>query len=290
MFLFILGVLLLLSAILLYAGWRAEKKKATPNPTPGALAFFAALIGIAMLVFSVVTSVPARSVGVATAFGKPVATYDNGLHLKAPWWKVHDMDGTIQNDVYNGDNQVDVRLANNAKAKVDASVQWRLKTDGAMEAFLNYKDADIEKIQANTIDRNLKSAVNEVMASYDPLNASNPATGNEDLGEYQKKILAKLQDKADGQVEVISVTIPNINFDDATQQRIDQYQAEVAKTRNAEQAKKTAQQEADANRILDDSITDETNTSKCLDIVKDSGQSPLGCFPGSGAQPVKNVG
>lgn len=289
MLLTIIAALLVLLAVIHFVSAKANNRKYA-DKTSSSIAFIPLLLAALALAFACTTSVPARSVGVATSFGKPVVTYNNGLHLKAPWWKVHDMDGTIQNNIYNGENQIDVRLANNAKAKVDASVQWRLKTDGALEAFLNYKDADIDKIQSNVIDRNLKASINESMASYDPLNAVDPATGNQDLNKYQEDILKRIQSKADGQVEVISVTIPNINYDDATQHRIDQYQEEVAKTRNAEQSRKTAEQQAQANETLDKSLTDQVNTAKCFEVIEKTGKEPLGCFPGGAAQPVKNVG
>lgn len=227
--------------------------------------------------------------GVVTEFGKPVNTLSNGLHFIAPWQSVHDMDGTIQNNVYTGtDGNIDVRLANNSMAGVDVSVRWRLKTEGALETFVNYKDANLDTIQSNVIDRNLRSALNAKMGSCNPLSPENLANGvngdsNDEtfLAQLEKEVLADMQSRVDGQVEVISITIPLIGFDDDTQSRINAYQQEVARTSLAEQAVKTAEKEAEANRILEQSITDQTNTSKCLDIVKEKGMSPLGCFPNS---------
>ena len=269
----VLGLALLLGVIAFFGGLASDQREVSLG---GALIAAAAIV---ITAFMCVTQVPPRSVGVATSFGKPVHSYENGLHFKAPWWKVHDMDGTIQNDIYNGENQIDVRLANNAKAKVDASVQWQLRIEGAEEAFMSYKDADIAKIQSNVIDRNLKAAINEAMAGYDPLNAADPANGGADLAGIQEDVLKRLQEKTAGQVDVISVTLPVISFDDATQARIDSLQEEVAKTRKAEQSKKTAEQEAQAAQILEESVTDEYLTNKCLEIVEKTQQSPLGCFP-----------
>lgn len=269
----VLGIVFLAGVIAFFVGLKLRESIVSLG---GVLTTVGVLIVVGLLS---VTQVPPRSVGVATSFGKPVHSYENGLHFKAPWWRVHDMDGTIQNDIYNGDNQIDVRLANNAKAKVDASVQWQLRTEGAEEAFMSYKDADIAKIQSNIIDRNLKSAINEAMADYDPLNATDPATGGADLATIQKDVLSRLQEKTSGQVDVISVTLPVISFDDATQARIDSFQEEVAKTRKAEQSKKTAEQEAQAAQILEESVNDEYLTSKCLEIIEKTQQSPLGCFP-----------
>lgn len=258
--------------------------KVTPKLIGSIITGLLALI----LVFNCFTSVPPRNVGVATQFGKPVATFDNGLHFKAPWWRVHDMDGTIQNSVYSGnEGNIDVRLANNSMAGVDVSVQWRLKTEGALEAFVNYKDASIDTIQSNVIDRNLRSSLNAQMGSYNPLSPESLQAANGDsndetiLTKFEQAVLEDMRGRVDGQVEVISVTIPLITFDSETQGRINAYQQEVARTALAEQAVKTAEKEAEANRILEQSVSDQTNTSKCLDIVKEKGMSPLGCFPNS---------
>lgn len=238
---------------------------------------------IAAALFSFVIVQP-RTVGVVVAFGKPVETVGHGFHVKAPWEKVEKLDGAVQNDIYSGETAIPARLGNNGKATVDASIQWQLKTDDAMSVFLDYRT--FEGIQSNLVDRNFKAAVNEVMAEYDPLNAAEPAEGGQDLSALALAVQEKMQEKVGTQIEIRSVTLPIINFDEATQARINELQSETAKTRVAEQKKQTSNAEAEANALLEESITPETLTSKCLDIVAESGQSPIGCFPAAGTQPV----
>lgn len=273
----------------------ANRPGYTPKMVPGprkplllasAGALLVTLIVTALFSFTIVQP---RTVGVVVAFGKPVDTIGHGFHVKAPWEKVEKLDGAVQNDVYSGDSAIAARLGNNGKATVDASIQWQLKTDDAMSVFLDYRT--FEGIQSNLVDRNFKAAVNEVMATYDPLNAADPAAGGQDLHELSLAVQEKMQEKVGTQIEIRSVTLPIINFDDATQARINELQAETAKTRVAEQKKDTSTAEAEANAVLEESITDETLTSKCLDIVAESGQSPIGCFPGgAGVQPITMVG
>ena len=234
-------------------------------------------------IFSFVIVQP-RTVGVVVAFGKPVDVVGNGFHVKAPWEKVEKLDGAVQNDIYNGDSAIAVRLGNNGKATVDASIQWQLKTDEAMEVFLDYRT--FEGIQSNLVDRNFKAALNEVMATYDPLNYADEAEGGQDLAALSQAVQEEMQERVGNQIEVRSVTLPLVNFDEATQARVNELQAESAKTRVAEQKKQTSTAEAEANEILEQSITEETLTSKCLDIVAENGQSPIGCFPTAGTQPV----
>ena len=250
----------------------------------------AALVAVGLILFTAFcsfTTVQTRSVGIATSFNKPVETYSNGFHLKAPWWRVTDLDGAIQNNIYNGDNQIEVRLASNAQARVDVSIQWQLKQEETLDLFLNFRS--IESIQSNIIDRNLRSSVNEVMSGYNPLDYSDPAAGGEDLASYQDAVLEKMREKVGDKVDIHSVTLPIISFDEATQARIDELQSEIAKTRIAEQSEKTAEAEARANSKLEESVSQETLTSKCLDIVRETGGPVYGCFPGSDVTPIKDV-
>lgn len=273
-------------AVFVISRFAPEKDKRGDRPrrawTLGAAGGLLATL-IVTAIFSFVIVQP-RTVGVVVAFGKPVDVVGNGFHIKAPWEKVEKLDGAVQNDIYNGDSAIAVRLGNNGKATVDASIQWQLKTDEAMEVFLDYRT--FEGIQSNLVDRNFKAALNEVMATYDPLNYADEAEGGQDLAALSQAVQEEMQERVGNQIEVRSVTLPLVNFDEATQARVNELQAESAKTRVAEQKKQTSTAEAEANEILEQSITEETLTSKCLDIVAENGQSPIGCFPTAGTQPV----
>ena len=225
-----------------------EVKEAGPRKalTLGAAGGLLATL-IVTAIFSFVIVQP-RTVGVVVAFGKPVDVVGNGFHIKAPWEKVEKLDGAVQNDIYNGDSAIAVRLGNNGKATVDASIQWQLKTDEAMEVFLDYRT--FEGIQSNLVDRNFKAALNEVMATYDPLNYADEAEGGQDLAALSQAVQEEMQERVGNQIEVRSVTLPLVNFDEATQARVNELQAESAKTRVAEQKKHTSTAEAEANEIL----------------------------------------
>lgn len=237
--------------------------------------------------FMSVTIVPARTVGVGVTFGKPTGVYSNGFHFKSPFEKVTKLDGSVQNNVYNDDSSITVRLGNNSKASADVSVQWQLKVDNAEQLYLDYKTFD--SIRSNLVDRNLRASLNEVMANYNPLASVDDSKNNNgaaDLDLLAKQVRDSLIKKVGSDIDVKSVTLPIISFDEATQNKIDELQSEIARTRVAEQKQETADAERKANEILERSISDNVLTSKCLDIVDRSGGSPLGCFPGSSAQPI----
>ncbi|MGQ3383523.1 SPFH domain-containing protein [Glutamicibacter sp. TV12E] len=277
----------LIGLVIMLAGktMKPENKNRSATRATGIGVFAVSLVVLGIMSTTIVQP---RTVGVKVALGKPTSVVSNGFHLKWPWEKVEKLDGSVQNDVYSGDSGIPVRLGNNGRANVDASIQWQLKTDDAMDVFLDYRT--FEGIQSNLVDRNFRATLNEVMATYDPLAYTEPSKGGQDLEGLAKAVQEKMQGKVKTQIEIRSVTLPIINFDEPTQNRINELQAEAAKTRVAEQRKQTSTAEAEANKILERSLTPETLTSKCLDIVAESNQSPIGCFPNSGVQPITMTG
>lgn len=278
----LLVVLLVISIGLLAVSKNDAAKKTMRMATAGI-----ALLTIAFTAMFSLTIVQARDVGVNVAFGKPTQVFDNGLHVKAPWSTVEILDGAVQNDVYSEGSAVRVRLGNNSIANADTSIQWRLKTDDAMNIYKDYRNFD--NIRSNLVDRNFRAALNEVMADYNPLDPEEMAKGGADLTAIAKEVQGKMEEKIGAQIEVRAVNITLINFDEATQTRIDELQSEIARTRIAEQKKETSTAEAESNKILEQSISEEVLISKCLDIIEESGQSPIGCFPGSTPQTVKMI-
>lgn len=253
----------------------------------GAVLSLIAVVTITLSTMFVV--IPPRTVGVFVNFGKTAGVASSGISFKAPWIRVEKFDGSIQNDTYNAENSIPVRLGNSSIARADISVRWQMKLESAEELFLDYKD--FNGIRSNLVDRELRAALNEVMAEYNPLSAEN--IGSEDSGsklsELSEKTAEKLRDKVGTKIEIHSVTIPLIQFDEQTQQRVDELQSEIARTRVAEQREKTAKAEARANRELEQGISEQVLISKCLDIVEQNGQSPLGCFPGSTSGLMMNM-
>ena len=281
----IIGILALV-AVVAILGAIASKDSAGKSFAK-TVAAGAGLLAIGATLLSSLTIVQARDVGVNVAFGKPVQVYDNGLHWKSPWSTVEILDGAVQNDIYSGESSVRVRLGNNSIATADTSIQWRLKTDDAMNIYKDYRNFD--NIRSNLVDRNFRAALNEVMADYNPLDPEEMARGGADLTAIATEVQEKMEEKIGLQIEVRAVNITLINFDEATQTRIDELQSEIARTRIAEQKKETSTAEAESNKILEQSISEEVLISKCLDIVEESGQSPIGCFPGSSPQTVKMI-
>ncbi|WP_074347493.1 SPFH domain-containing protein, partial [Mycobacteroides abscessus] len=197
-------------------------------------------------------------------------------HLKAPWTEVTEMDGAVQIDQHTGDHRIKVRLGNSSTADADVSVRWQIKPDATPDLFVQYKTFD--NVRSNLVTRNLQVALNEVFASFDPLAPQN--LDRSPLPELSEKAKVILAAKVGDQVEILDVAVPTIDYDDGTEQKINQLNQERAATAVAEQAKKTAVEQAKANGELAGSVSHDPNVlvSKCLDIAREKGLALL-CWP-----------
>ncbi|HEX2284677.1 MAG TPA: SPFH domain-containing protein [Mycobacterium sp.] len=275
-------LLLVVTVFALFA--RAMSKNPAGRTTALRVAVVAGGLTILVVILGSTTIVSARNVGVVTTFGRPSGTLSNGIHMKAPWQSVTEMDGTIQIDNHTGDAGTTVRLGNNSTAVVDNSVRWRIQPAAADELFLDYRQ--FENVRDNLVTRELRAALNEVFADFDPLAPENVEGANvQALGD---EVADKLRTKVGGQIEILNVIVPLVNYDQATQDRINALNVEKANTRIAEQRAKTAEAEARANEILAASVSNDPNVlvSKCLDAAREAGISPLGCWPNTTAVPT----
>ena len=263
---------------------RATSKNPAGRTRAMRIAAVAGGLTIFVLILGSTTIVSTRNIGVVTTFGRPGGTLTNGLHWKAPWQSVTEMNGTIQIDNHTGEAATTVRLGNNSTANVDNSVRWRIQPAAADELFLDYREFD--NVRDNLVTRELKAALNEVFSDFDPLAPENSEGANvQALGD---QVADKLRTKVGGQIEIINVIVPLVNYDQATQDRINALNVEKANTRVAEQRAKTAAAEAKANEILAASVSNDPNVlvSKCLDSAREAHISPLGCWPNTSVVPT----
>lgn len=252
------------------------------------------VIAVIIAVFACTVQVGTKELGIVTTYGKPVGTLANGLHFKAPWQKVNELDAAIQTDNHTSDNKnqgcINVRIAHQATACVDASIRWRLKPSAADALYQDYRG--FENIRDSLVTRDLNATLNGQFEDYDPLsvddngNATTPT-----LASLSTKVTAAMQKQIGKQIEVLSVIIPVVNFDQNTQSKVNSLLAQVAQTRIAQQSVKTSEQQALANKTLAASVSKDPNVlvSKCLDMVETGKVNlPAGwsCWPGNGSAVV----
>jgi len=268
------------------------------------------IITILFAVLASLTVVGTRNVGVPTVFNKP--TGDNlgaGLHLKAPWASVTDIDATIQLEEYFGDSAVQVKIKDGGDALVGLSYRWRINPEAADQVFQDYRNSEVEineAVRSALVTTNVKAAVNEVFGTYDPLaNADIPedATPAEiaaidvnvvpDYQAFNEAIQENVEDKikdVGDLVDIQSITLSSLKLPEATQVRINAFNAAVQNTKIANQEVATKAAQAEGNRQLAASLQDpNVLVSQCLDdLASGKVNAPAGysCWPGDNGSVV----
>ncbi|WP_194838603.1 SPFH domain-containing protein [Nocardia sp. XZ_19_369] len=267
----------------------SDKEDRSDAGTSRTLSMGAGILALILLVLSCVTIVSTRNVGIVTSYGKPVGTRANGLQPKWPWQKVSELNGTIRTDNQIGgwkdarcDGSTAVRLANNSTACADNTIRWRIVPTAGDALFRDYQNDN--NIRDSLVTRELNATLNAVFASYNPLDPK--SVGGPNLTELSEQVTTRLRDKIHDQIEVQNVIISIIHFDQQTQEKINAFQAQIANTRIAEESQRTADAQAEANRRLAASVSNDPNVlvARCLDLIASSKPIPLGfqCWPGSG--------
>lgn len=250
----------------------------------GVVGLFVVLLG---LFFTSLTQVQAKSVGIVTTGGHVSSeTLAPGYHFVAPWQKVTEIDATIQTDEYHGQKGVKVRLADGNTAIISATNRWSVNPKNAADVYSNFRSDDPTKsLRDAVVSTQFKAALNAVFAGFDPLTLAGATEAKPDYNALADETEKILLEHTKGLVDIESVTISLITLDKDSQRKIDEYISEVAKTRIAEQAQKTAAEQAKANRILSESISRDPNVlvSKCMDAIADGDFNPpagFSCWPG----------
>jgi regulator of protease activity HflC (stomatin/prohibitin superfamily) len=260
-------------------------------------------LAVPLLVLSMTTVVDTRNIGVVTTFNRPTGeTLSNGLHMKAPWEKVTEIDGTIITDEFAGDTCIVVRIGDGSNACVSETIRWRIVPQAGDELFADYRSDDVNQTIADAlVETQLTSATASVFSDFNPLLQAGAAdqvaaqsAGAPDLNRFSEELSVTMNDRlremsptGQPQVAIQSITISRLNLSASTQRKINALQEEVANTRIAQQRQATAQAQAAANQALAASVSNnpEVLVSRCIDWLEETDQEiPAGfsCWPGAG--------
>lgn len=269
------------------------------------------ILAALILTVSSTTVIQAKNVGVLTTFGKTSdRTLGPGLHLKAPWQRVIELDGTIKTDKYgNGSGAcgketggISVRIGDGSQSCVSITHRWQVIPAQANTIYGNFRSNDpTESLRDAVVSTQLYAVTQDVLAKYNPVADLQVVEGAKaqgislnfapDYDQVSKDIQAGMEARygADPLVRTIAITVSYVSLSDSTQSKINSFIAEVANTRIAAQRAQTAANEAQANRALSASVSKDPNVlvSKCFDTVAEAQKSgyqlPAGfsCWPGS---------
>lgn len=208
-----------------------------------------------------------------------------GADFKAPWVDVVDFDIRNQIAAYIGDGfdnyngsvpngpQITVQDREGVTANLDIVVIYSINPDSVTEIYSEYLNQ--ENFRARLIEQDIRSVVRNVPAKYNTLELLN---GREEASADIKTSLEKRWESAGVIVE--SVSLQEIRYSEEVKGRFDAAQAariEVEKAKaeleatevSAQQKVVQAQAEADANAILNASLTDAILQQRYLDTLKE---------------------
>lgn len=236
---------------------------------------------------TMVDTVDGKSIGVKVAMGKTSGTLESGRHIHAPWESVEIMDGTKQTSRFEDDNRITAKVSDGINATVNTNFQWRLNLDAAEKMYTDYRGFDT--MRDDLVIPAFKTTVNEVLSSYDPVEDVKKDKNKDKVNAgLADQIRERMQEKMGEDITIDTVNIQFIEPGDKTQARIDALGAEKGNLDVAEMRKQTAQREAEANKILSDSLSPDVLSRECLRIAEENGKDLLGCIPGTTGQPIIN--
>lgn len=271
--------------------------KGEPNRTPNLiLKGVGSLFGILTLILLGFSTIYAQGVGEASVIksfsGQVVGFNDkSGLGLKAPW------DDRITYDILNQQaifslaanvhddqkpfvkgGEITVTDKDGVNSNVDVSVLYSIRGDQVIPIFSHFGDQ--KSFESKLITQNIRDVVRTAPNSFSTLDM---LTKRSDL---EKQIFSELQTRWEKEgVQVESVSLQDVRYPDSVKQKYaDAQNARTAQTQaqaELETAKITAQQkvvqaqaDADANKILDSSLTPNILQQRALDTLKDIASKP----------------
>lgn len=233
------------------------------------------IIAPAIFFFSGFNSVPTKSVGVVTSYGKVIgAPYGPGSHWMAPWKSLNIVQDTIQSDNFfasngNGPEQqtsrgingycISVRLAGLSQGCLDVQLQTQVVPAAIPELYANYSSygpnltLDVDEY---VVQRELKTALNRPpLSDYNVIqDVSNSLTAciakgqqscsantSSQFSQFDPVILAALQNdpQLKGKINVLDVNLQFPHFDANTENAISKIQTAYLTTVEATQQEKT---------------------------------------------------
>ncbi|PXY33577.1 hypothetical protein BAY59_10875 [Prauserella coralliicola] len=253
----------------------------------GVTAAMAGVALVAVYIFTSLTSVQARTVGIVTSFGKPVGTLSPGIHWTAPWESVTEFptsNQVLDLDATNEGPNVAVKFAGGGSGWANVNITWQVESDErAVSLWENWREFDA--VKENVVNPRGQSAVVEVFGAYTPEDAVNGTN----LQDLNRRIKETLQDKlTTSGIHVVSVDVKRVDLSQEIQERVNRQVQARADVNRAKIEQERAEIEEHTNRIRQQSLTPEALARYCMDVANNwngakNGQLPANwnCMGGS---------
>ena len=218
--------------------------------------FIAVLIGA----FSMIKIVGPTEVGVPVSFGTVGEPMQSGLNVVAPWVDVETYPTRPVTVELSGDQVILARTADAGQMSVEVAVRWKVKPEDAKELFMQVRTGDDDRISQDIVAKNLRQAVGQVYSTTANLDAMNDRT----------KATTAIKEQLQEQLEAYGIQVEDVNLrsvepDAATAATISKFSSQQQATRIAEEAKKTAQIEAQRRLIEAQGLEQASNAVTDID-------------------------
>lgn len=255
------------------------------------------VVALWLLVFGIFSAatVPARSVGIETGFGKYKNTLDNGFHWTNPTSSVEKFSTQVQTLKLegNGDNSdtvtfaspVSVTYKGGGQGQISATVSWKISDKQAKALWERYKSFD--NVAQNLVKSGSENAIRNEVIKYIPTDAQ--GKGPEISAGVKAAIASEF---AQYGVDVDSVRITNVGLDEKTQQSIEKVVIAQQDLARAELERQKAITEAKTAKIREQSgiLSEQANKRYCLDVTNNWDQNKNGQLPAGWNCSGSNVG
>ena len=236
--------------------------------------------------FSSFNAVGTYDEGVTTSFGKVISYVGPGANWIPPWDNMTTMDESVQptNDT------LTVRVAGQQTAVATVKLRWQIIPGSTDSLFRLYKGSTAN-VGTGLVIPDLNLAMNGVYDGYDPIlplsTGALPGTPeNPTTGQLSAEVEAALKAKIGSQVKIDTLIVQPLKYDQTVENRINSVLAQRAKTDVAKQSIITANDQALANKALQQNVTPLTLVQQCMTAIADGQLNPpagFSCWPGSGS-------
>jgi len=231
-------------------------------------------------------SVGTYDIGVTTSFGRVLSYVGPGAHWIAPWDNMALMDESVQTV----DDNLTVRVAGQQTAQAEVKLRVQLVPSATDALFRQYK-GNTQNVISALVKPELNVAMNSVYDGYDPIlplsTGAKPGTpDNPTTQQLSDAVKAQLISKIGRQVQVNTLIVAPLQYDQTVENRINSVLAQTAKTDVAKQSIITAQSQAAANKALQQNVTPLTLVQQCMTAIADGQLNPpagFSCWPGQGS-------
>lgn len=202
------------------------------------------IIAVAFLFIGTFRTVGATEVGIPVSFGTVGEPLNPGIHFVAPWVNVETYPTRPVTVELAGDSKIVARTGDAGQMAVEVAARWKVDPTRARDLYLQVRTGDDERISNEIVTKNLRQAVGQVYS----------VTGNLDAINDRTKVTQEIKDQLTEQLAAYGITVEDINLrsvepDEKTAATIAAYASQQQATRIAEEAKKTAEIEAQRRLI-----------------------------------------